>query len=611
MNAGDALLDSLPRTILVVGKGGVGKTTCAAALALRASERFGDSLVLSTDPARALPSVLDSSVGAQPAPVRWSPPLSAQILHAGELRSTFLDRWGGVLRTIIDRGTYLDETDIGPLVDTALPGGDEIFAALALAEIFARDDDRFARRVIDTAPTGHTLRLLALPRTFRALVRLLEAMQEKHRFMVRTLTHAYRADAADGFIAEMTRLVAALESMLRDPQRCAALVVTAPQSLVVEETTRYVAALRDLGIAVPALLWNGTDAPAGPASGVEHQFVVPRLDKWPTGEAGLRRWFDSIAVPAGRRPAKKGATARRGTRAPSADLSTLVRPLTIVAGKGGVGKTTIACAIALAAGDAPTLIVSTDPAPSLADALAQEIPDADTPVRGARHLTARQMDATAAFDRLRAGYSARVDALFDAIVARGVDMSHDRAIVRDLMALAPPGVDEVYALTLIADALFKDGHQRVVVDPAPTGHLLRLLEMPELALAWTHQLMRLMLKYKDVAGLGETARELLDFSRDLRALDALLRDPERCGLVLATLDEPVVLAETDRLASAVRERGVRVTGVVRNRLRGTRGKSPLPVPDAPVHFEAPETNPPPVGVTPLRRWAAAWRMVKR
>src|SRR5205823_11408090 len=110
------------------------------------------------------------------------------------------------------------------------------------------------------------------------------------------------------------------------------------------------------------------------------------------------------------------------------------------------------------------------------------------------------------------------------------DMTHDRAIARDLLSLAPPGIDEVYALSLISDALFKDRYERVVVDPAPTGHLLRLLEMPQLALAWSHQLLRLMLKYKEVTGLGDAARDLLDFSKNLREVEALLRDASRCAL---------------------------------------------------------------------------------
>ncbi len=114
--------------------------------------------------------------------------------------------------------------------------------------------------------------------------------------------------------------------------------------------------------------------------------------------------------------------------------------------------------------------------------------------------------------------------------------------MRDLLALAPPGVDELFALSVLGDALADGRFARIVVDPAPTGHLLRLLEMPAIALDWTHRLMRLMLKYRDVVGLGDAAAELLDFAKRTRALDGLLHDRERAGVMLVTLDEPVVRA---------------------------------------------------------------------
>ena len=286
----------------------------------------------------------------------------------------------------------------------------------------------------------------------------------------------------------------------------------------------------------------------------------------------------------------------------------MLRPLTIVAGKGGVGKTTVASALALVAAQTRrTLVTSTDPAPSLSDALAMPIGDADTGVP-AGTLHARQMDATAAFERLRGEYASRVDALFDGLVAHGVDLSQDHAIARDLLALAPPGIDEVYALSLIADALFADKYECVVVDPAPTGHLLRLLEMPALALEWCHQLLRLMLKYKDVAGLGDTARDVLEFSRSLRALSQLLADPARCAVVVVTLDEPVVLRETERLAHEVNARGVRVSAALLNRAHAA--PAALPVPDAPVHFVAPATQPPPIGALALLDWARTWTVTR-
>jgi arsenite-transporting ATPase len=629
VSAANALVERLPRTTLILGKGGVGKTTCAAALALCSAKTIGPTLVLSTDPARALPTVLAHDAASAPTPVRYAGRLSAQVLDAGALRARFMERWNDVIRMILDRGTYLDQSDIGPLVETAMPGSDEIFAALELAELMIDNGTRpraesrepraeFERIVVDTAPTGHTLRLLNLPKTFRSLVQLLDAMQSKHRFMVRALTRTYRPDSADAFLKEMTGLVSALEQSLRDPQRSAAVLVTNPQSLVLEETRRYLEALRDLQIHVAAVVWNGVDGDVVPL-GDAQQFVVPTLDSWPTGEKGLERWLAELKPISalGSRPSALGArisrkdsgmpTAER--REPRADITALIRPLTIVAGKGGVGKTTVACVLGLSAGDTKrTLLVSTDPAPSLADAFARPIPDEDTRVEGAPKLFARQMDASAAFARLRGDYQAKVDSLFQGLVAGGVDLTHDRAIARDLLALAPPGVDEVYALSLLSGALFEDHYECVIVDPAPTGHLLRLLEMPELALAWSHQLLRLMLKYKDVTGLGETAREILEFSRSLRAVDALLRDLQKCAVVIVTLDQPVVRAETERLAAEVRRRRVPISGVVLN--RAARGAA-LPVADAPLHFEAPPADPPPVGIAALREWGDSWRAVTR
>jgi arsenite-transporting ATPase len=257
---------------------------------------------------------------------------------------------------------------------------------------------------------------------------------------------------------------------------------------------------------------------------------------------------------------------------------------------------------------APVLLVSTDPSPSIGDALGQPIGDAETDVDGVPGLVARQMDAAAAFRAFQRDYQARVDALFETFVRRGVDAAHDRAILRDVLALAPPGIDELYALTSLGETLAEHRFARVIVDPAPTGHLLRLLQMPALALEWSHQLMRLMLKYREVGGLGATAEELLAFTRRTRALEGLLREPARAGLVVVALDEPLVRGETGRLIAAVRAQGVGVRAVLWNRWPGPRaGPRPLPVAPPVAQFVAPASSPAPVGVTAIREWAGAWR----
>ena len=203
---------------------------------------------------------------------------------------------------------------------------------------------------------------------------------------------------------------------------------------------------------------------------------------------------------------------------------------------------------------------------------------------------------------------ARIDALFEAVVGRGLDVEHDRAIIRDLLALAPPGIDELFALSILGDALADGRFARIIVDPAPTGHLLRLLEMPAIALDWTHRLMRLLLKYRDVVGLGDTAQELLDFAKRTRALDALLHDR-------------AAMRRRDRLARragrARRDRptwprrsargGIDVRDAVWNRVRhrprlfqrASRARQ----------FFAEERSPPPIGATALREWSRSWREI--
>ena len=612
----DPLLDALPRWILVAGKGGVGKTTCAAALAARSAARGRETLLLSTDPARSLGAALGERVGVAPAPVPARAHLFAMQLDAQHERDAFLSRWRSVLIAILDRGTYLSTDEVAGFVDDALPGADEAMAVLALLEL--ERDARWERIIVDTAPTGHTLRLLALPETFRALVALLDTMQEKHRFMVHALSRRYRADAADAFIAEMRDRVDALRHALSAHDRTAVALVTRLEPMVAAETARYAHSLDELSVRVGAIIVNAVLPEVTPAveeasrvlAGVAPdaaRLTIPRLVGFPRGLSEIESLFEA-ATPA-RIDADIPPPAERAARPPAVhpSVARLLRSLTIVAGKGGVGKTTAACAlgVSLARPEAPILVVSSDPAPSVADALGQPVADEDVDVEGAPGCRARQMDATAAFARFRANYAEQVDAMFGRLMPGAMDLAHDRAVARDLLALAPPGIDELYALITLGELLAEQRYATIIVDPAPTGHLLRLLEMPALALSWTHRLMRLMLEYKEVAGLGDAAREVLDFARRTRALHELMADPARATVLVVANDEPLVRDESVRLIGACRNRGVAVGGLVWN--RSVDSVAPLSGAEAPRQFVAPAVSPPPRGAPALRGWCAAWR----
>ena len=582
------LLAALPRWVIVGGKGGVGKTTIAIALA-KAAAPSGRVLLLSTDPARALGPALGEPVGPRPTELRSIPGVFAQQLDAAVERDAFLARWRETLVTVIDRGTYLDREDIVGFIDAVLPGTDEAMALLSLADLAASSE--WGRVIIDTAPTGHTLRLLALPRTFRLVVDLLELMQEKHRFMVRALTHRYRADAVDSMLAELRQRVDALRALLSDPAATRLVLVTRAEPVVVAETERYAAALPTLGLTPGALVVNAVSAESDPSALASLASLLPAVP-----HVTLAHWTTPAA------PSVAPASTPAAPSVAPGSTPAAPWPLTIVGGKGGVGKTTVACALAIAVASeaCPTLVVSTDPAPSIADALGLPVGDAEVAI--APGLWARQADATAAFAEMQRAYRERVDALFDRLIGSGLDAAHDRKILQDLLALTPPGIDELYALATIGETLAEGRFRTVIIDPAPTGHLLRLLETPALALDWSHRIMRLALKYKEVASFTETMGDILKFAQRTRAVRDLLADPKRATVILVTLDEPLVRSETERLSAAVQGLGLNVGAVIWN-----RRDQPLSSGGSVPQFAAPEESPSPRGLAALHNWHSRWR----
>jgi arsenite-transporting ATPase len=506
--------------------------------------------------------------------------------------------------------------------------------------------------------------MLAMPETLLGLARLFDRLQAKHRVMVEALRGRWTPEEDDRVIDGMAEEASALAALLRDEARTSMSWVTLPEPMAVEETLDAAAAMSAQGIRIREVVFNRvTAAPPGPCRwcGARQRFerdaiaalrrrlgrgsaapvlrTVAAREAEPTGLRSLlavgREALRAASFP-GRVPAPGGGRRRVagrtdvGTAGPVSRVADTAN-LVMFGGKGGAGKTTCAAAeaVAMAAADSGrrVLLLSTDPAHSLADALG--VPLADTPRRlpGApRNLLARELDAGAQFARVRERYSAAIDALFERL-ARGsaVDVAQDRRVMQDLIELAPPGVDELAAVIDVVDALEAGAGDLIVLDTAPSGHALRLLEMPAIVQEWTRALMAILLKYQPVVGIGELGSLLLKLSQGIGRLRAQLADADRTRFIVVTRAAAVVRAESVRLAARLAALHVAVPVVVVNALGAgdcarcrrqraaerrevARLRRALPGGRARAQLAAaPAWMPPPHGRAALAEWRRAWR----
>jgi arsenite/tail-anchored protein-transporting ATPase len=448
MPISDLPLDA--QCVFVGGKGGVGKTTVAAALAIEHADAGRPTLVLSTDPAHSLGDVLGLELGSEPTPVPGVHGLHAAELDAQAEQRRFVAQHRAALERLADRGTYLDAQDLDSFLTLTLPGIDEIAAVLRLLEL-SRDPGR--RLVVDTAPTGHTLRLLEVPQVLQRWVEVFEAMEAKGQQVSVALVGAYREDEASAFLRWFREELARLNEWLRDPARTRFLLVCTPEPMVEEETERYLERLRELDVSIAGLVLNRAGGGASDRSGLA-ALRVPALDAAPAGVAALRGFSRAVGRPEARvgdEPAAVRAEADH-PRDGSVRLGERFRPpadkrVYMVGGKGGVGKTTTAASIAvwLAGEGRDVLLVSTDPAGSLADVFGVPIGDTPALVGATGRLRVRQLDAAAVWQRFRNEYRDLIGDVFRELFG-GVSAEADQRVMERLVDLAPPGIDELMAL---------------------------------------------------------------------------------------------------------------------------------------------------------------------
>jgi arsenite-transporting ATPase len=580
------------RFVFVVGKGGVGKSTTASALALALADAGEKTHLVSTDPAHSIGDVFDVTLAASAPASACSPRLTLEEIDASARARLWLAEVSAPIADVVERGTYLDAEDVAALLDCSLPGMDEVMAALRLGELVA--ETAFDRIVVDTAPTGHTLRLFDCGRVIDAWADAIEAMAAKAGAVAAALTGRRPHFEGEAVVERVRADVRRFEEQLAHGTDL--VVVTRAEEVVSAETRRLLDHLRGRGWTIAAVVAVGggsTDA------GYGIPIVRVGTGRDGVGCAALRSW--------GAGPSERPMPPGMAGRGPDDVLRAIPpRPLMFFAGKGGVGKSTCAAAYAISlARERDVLLVSTDPAGSLGDVFGVPVDAAGT--RVAPRLVARQVDAEADFARFRRTHRENIRAVFADLGLKDTAVL-DRRVLESIVDMAPPGLDEIFAVQAILDG--QGAHDVMIVDTAPTGHFLRLLEMPETALAWTRALLRVLLKYRSVLSLDGLAQDLLVWAKQLKSLLQLLADPARSGVVVVTMPETLARRETDRLLAALRRESVPVAAVVQNRWTSDASAAD-PQPRAPQPWTvllSPLLPIPPVGADALEALADRWRI---
>ena len=576
----DFLQGSLQKLIFFGGKGGVGKTTCAAATALTLAQEHTDQqfLLVSTDPAHSIKNILDG--------MRLPENLEVCELNAANSLQKFKDKYDGLLKQIAERGTFLDDEDIHGMMDAALPGMDELAAYFEIATWVRQD--RYERIIVDTAPTGHTLRLLEMPDLIHRWLVALDTLLAKHRYMRRQFTRNHQLDHLDEFLLSMNGDLTAMQNLMTDTQRCRFVLVLQAESMIVEESIDLINALDQRHIPRHHIVVNQLQ-PTHDCEYCNHQKIrqvqalktavasvtdsifwcLPMVAVEPRGRLLYDLWqhvqmvdFDSKEPTYSEKDHKPPFMVVKPLEPPAETLR-----LILFAGKGGVGKTTSACATALRMhydhSGKRVLLFSTDPAHSLSDCLGMPINSIPTKVVG--NLDAQEINAVANFASIRHEFSEELDA-FLKLSLKNIDLTFDREVMEHFLDLAPPGLDEIMALTETMDHIDDGIYDVIILDAPPIGHFLRLLEMPELIRNWLKLFFNLLLKYRDVMRLPHLSERLVALSRGLKGLQRLLQNPEKTGAYVVTIPTELAIDKTIGMVSSLQQVGVPLQGLLINQM---------------------------------------------
>jgi len=537
------LLKDPPRFLFFTGKGGVGKTSIACATAIHFADAGKRVLLVSTDPASNVGQVFGVNIGNRIRTLDEVPRLSALEIDPQAAAQAYRDRIVGPVRGVLpDTVVRGIEEQLSGACTTEIAAFDEFTALLTDSALLADYD----HVVFDTAPTGHTIRLLQLPGAWTGFL------------------DAGKGDASclgplAGLAKQREQYRAAVDA-LADPKRTRLVLVARAQQATLREVARTYEELAAIGVTEHYLVLNGIlpaceaahDPVAAAIFGRENAALAaipPILAKLPRDDIPLKP-FNLVGVAALRQLLNDGESQLAQTREPHqrldapalsaliGDIASEGHGLVMLMGKGGVGKTTLAAAVAvtLAHRGFPVHLTTSDPAAHLGETL----------VDGVNNLTVGRIDPRAETERYRK----------HVLKTKGTQLDEQgRALLEE--DLRSPCTEEIAVFQAFSRIISEAGRKFVVMDTAPTGHTLLLL---------------------DAAGSyhRELTRHLRPGDIHFRTPLMQLQDPRRTKVLIVTLAETTPVLEAAGLQEDLRRAGIEPWAwIVNNTVAATATTSPL------------------------------------
>ena len=536
-------LDQPPRFLFFTGKGGVGKTSIACATAIQLAAKGKRVLLVSTDPASNVGQVFGISIGNSVTSVPSVLNLSALEIDPQAAAQVYRDRIVGPVRGILPEAVVNGiEEQLSGACTTEIAAFDE-FTSLLIDSPLTADYDHI---VFDTAPTGHTIRLLQLPGAWSG-------------FLEEGKGDASCLGPLAGLEKQREQYKAAVDA-LADDKRTRLILVARAQQSTLREVARTHEELAGIGLKQQYLVINGilpkieaeTDGLAAAIYTREQAALnaIPEvLKSLPQDQVALKA-FDLVGLDALRQllidtPYKALGNSDSLVDLDKPSLSQLVdsiavdgHGLVMTMGKGGVGKTTIAAAVAveLAHRGLSVRLTTSDPAAHLSDTLNGTL----------ENLTVSRIDPHEETERYRQQVLETKGATLDA---------HGRALLEE--DLRSPCTEEIAVFQAFSRIIREAGKKFVVMDTAPTGHTLLLLDATG---AYHREVARQM----DKANLHFTTPMMQ------------LQDPKQTKILIVTLAEKTPVLEAANLQSDLRRAGIEPWAwVVNNSIAATKSTSAL------------------------------------